>query len=302
VGSHTVAATVSGIASPAQFALENYVLIPTTLSINAGSPQAVPVDTAYPTSMKVLVKDQFANPMAGITVTFTAPSSGASGTFADTSTNITTANTNASGIASASIFTANSAMGSYTVEATVSGISSPIQFQLENYIPAATTITVSSGSPQSAPPNTAYGAPLKALVLDQGSTPLSGVTVTFTAPNSGASGVFTDTGTNETTGLTDGNGIATASSFTANGFPGSFSVSATAAGIGTPASFQMGISTGQYVSPAGVDGAACNNPVSPCLTISHAITKARAGQTIFVAQGSYTGSGSYVILLDKTNT
>ena len=63
--------------------------------------------------------------------------------------------------------------------------------------------------------NYTFTNPLKVLVVDQLGDPVEGVTVTFTAPASGASGVFTDSGTNVITAVTDVSGIATASSFTA---------------------------------------------------------------------------------------
>ena len=56
----------------------------------------------------VRAKDSHGNPVliAGTSVTFTAPASGASGTFAN-ATNITTTTTNSSGVATATVFTAN---------------------------------------------------------------------------------------------------------------------------------------------------------------------------------------------------
>ncbi len=67
----------------------------------------------------------------GETVTFTAPASGASGTFANGSTTETDA-TNNDGVAKSSTFTANSVAGAYTVTATVAGVSTPVTFNLTN--------------------------------------------------------------------------------------------------------------------------------------------------------------------------
>jgi hypothetical protein len=52
--------------------------------------------------------------------------------------------------------------------------------------PATIAITVKSGSPQNAAISTAFANPLVANVTSNG-TPASGVTVTFSAPGSGAS-------------------------------------------------------------------------------------------------------------------
>jgi hypothetical protein len=57
--------------------------------------------------------------VAGVTITFTAPSSGASGTFAG---GVNTAVTNAQGQATSPVFTANGTPGSYTVMASVDGL------------------------------------------------------------------------------------------------------------------------------------------------------------------------------------
>src|SRR2546430_17657173 len=55
-------------------------------------------------------------PVPGVVVTFAAPAAtGASGTFAG---NVNTATTNASGIATSAVFTANATAGSYNVTAT----------------------------------------------------------------------------------------------------------------------------------------------------------------------------------------
>jgi hypothetical protein len=69
--------------------------------------------------------------MSGEKVTFTAPASGASGTFVN-GTNTETDVTNELGVATSSAFTANAVAGSYTVTAAVSGAKSPVAFDLVN--------------------------------------------------------------------------------------------------------------------------------------------------------------------------
>ena len=54
-----------------------------------------------------------------------------------------------------------------------------------------------------------------------------------------------------------------------------------------------------YVTPGGDDGNDCLSPGAPCATINGAIGKASSGDTIYVATGTYTGSGDQVVLLDK---
>ena len=97
------------------------------------------------------------------------------------------------------------------------------------------SITATSGTPQSATVNTAFAAPLVADVT-QGGSPVSGVLVTFAAPSSGASGTF-EGGVN--TATTDDDGVATSAIFTANATAGSYTVTASAAGVSAKASFSL---------------------------------------------------------------
>jgi hypothetical protein len=69
--------------------------------------------------------------MSGEKVTFAAPASGASGTFAN-GANTETDITNELGVATTSTFTANAMAGSYTVAASVSGAKAPVTFALTN--------------------------------------------------------------------------------------------------------------------------------------------------------------------------
>ncbi len=113
----------------------------TTIVATAGTPQSAQVNTAFATNLQALVKDALNNPVANVTVTFTAPATGASGTFAG---GVNTAITNASGVATAAVFTANGTAGLYTVTATGAGITTPAQFALTN-TSGGTTLNVYSG-------------------------------------------------------------------------------------------------------------------------------------------------------------
>src|SRR5215469_3080629 len=81
---------------------------PASITATAGTPQSATVNTAFGTQLQATVKDSSNNPVSGVTVTFTVPGSGASGTFAG---GVTTASTNAQGIATAAVFTANTVAG-----------------------------------------------------------------------------------------------------------------------------------------------------------------------------------------------
>jgi hypothetical protein len=91
--------------------------------------------------LQALVKDSGGNVVANASVTFTAPSTGASGTFSNGTTSYTTT-TNSSGIATSPL-TANSTAGSYSVTAAVTGVPTPATFSLTNLKVSGLSITES---------------------------------------------------------------------------------------------------------------------------------------------------------------
>jgi Zn-dependent metalloprotease len=123
---------------------------PTSISITSGSPQSIQVSTQFQQPLKVKVQNVAGSPMPGVVVTFTAPSTAASGTFADTNSTVTTAVTDANGIVTSSMFTANNIAGTYTVKATVSNLAASADFQLTNL--AAVNCTIKTGTD----PNTLF--------------------------------------------------------------------------------------------------------------------------------------------------
>ncbi len=234
-GSYTVTATTSGVSTPASFSLTNTPDKPATITAIAGTPQSATVNTAFGTALEAKVTDQFGNAEPSVTVTFAAPSSGASGTFGGA----TSVTTDSNGDATAPTFTANTTAGSYTVTAHTAGVSPDAPFSLTNKPDKPAGFIVKDGSPQSATVNTGFGKPLEVEVVDQyGNAVGGGVTVTFTAPGSGPSGTFTSGGLSAQV-TTDSNGDATAPAFTANTVAGSYTVTASTSGVGTNASFNL---------------------------------------------------------------
>ena len=75
-------------------------------------------------------------------VTFTAPSTDASGTFAN-GTATTQATTNSSGVATATVFTANTMVGQYKVTATASALPT-VTFALGNILNVSSQVAVTS--------------------------------------------------------------------------------------------------------------------------------------------------------------
>jgi hypothetical protein len=123
-----------------------------SITTSAGSSQSAMIGAAFASTLKATVKDTSGNPLAGATITFTAPpQSGPSGTFAG---GVNTATTNASGVATSSVFTANNFPGPYEVTASVTGAAASATFSLTNVdftIDAAgpSVVQIIAGTPSS---------------------------------------------------------------------------------------------------------------------------------------------------------
>ncbi len=129
-GSYSVSASTAGATQNASFSLVNTAAAAGSITATAGTPQSANVGNAFSTALQATVKDTAGNPLSGVTVTFTAPASGASASFGGTAT--ATASTNASGVATSPALTANSQAGSYNVTASVAGVSASASFALTN--------------------------------------------------------------------------------------------------------------------------------------------------------------------------
>lgn len=102
----------------------------TDLLILSGDAQHSITTVPFSKPFQVGAVDGQGSPVEGVTIDFVAPDSGPSGTFADTGTNTTAVVTDASGVATTSVFTANDQAGSYTVSASTTGAAS-VNFNLE---------------------------------------------------------------------------------------------------------------------------------------------------------------------------
>lgn len=206
---------------------------PASIIAVSGTPQSSMVNTNFAAPFVAKVQDANGNPVSGTSVYFTPPQSGVSGTFGVQKAVI---QTDANGIAASGILTANGTVGSYTLTATVTGLTTAANFYLTNTVAPPGSITATNGSSQAALVNTAFPLLFSVKVIDIQGNPATGVTVTFSAPAAGASGTFlaeTDTAT------TDANGVATSARFTANENSGSYNVTANVPGVETGASFSL---------------------------------------------------------------
>jgi hypothetical protein len=211
----------------ATYTLTEVTGAPVVVTITGGSPQTTAIGTPFGTPLGVNVNNYQGHPISGVVVTYNPPASGAGATLS-----AGTVSTDEFGNASLTA-TANSTLGTYNVTAAVDGVT--VNFALTNGPPQGSgppaSIAATAGTPQSQSVNAAFATPLKALVKDAHGSPLSGASVTFTAPVAGASGTFA--GSASVTVISDGNGNATAPTFTANTTVGSYLVTATAGTVST---------------------------------------------------------------------
>jgi len=114
---------------PAIYTLTNLAgIVATKIVANTGvSGQVALVNTAFSKRLRVKVTDDCGNPLNNQNVTFTAPTAGASGTFA-TGTSISDSN----GFAAAPPFTANATDGTYNIVVSVVGSTASTTISMTN--------------------------------------------------------------------------------------------------------------------------------------------------------------------------
>jgi hypothetical protein len=222
LGSYSVTATVAGGTVAAKFTLTN------TADPVVNAPQSATVNTTYSRPLFALVTDGFGRPMSGVSVTFIAPASGASGTFAGKLT--ATAITNAAGLATAPAFTANTRAGSFVVTVHVPYTAAET-IQMTNLAGPPARLAVVTGNAQSTTINAAFAAPLEVLVTDAFGNAVYGTAVTYavqTNRTTGAAATFS--GAASTRATTNASGLAKAPVLKANNHKGAVLVIASVVG------------------------------------------------------------------------
>lgn len=129
LGARTVTLTATddaGNVGSADCAYTVVVGAPASVTVVSGSGQTAPVGTAFAQPVKVRVADAGDNPVANVPVTFTAPTTGASGSFMGGS-----AVTDDTGTAAVTV-TATGGTGTWTGSASVTGVSKAATFSLTN--------------------------------------------------------------------------------------------------------------------------------------------------------------------------
>jgi protocatechuate 3,4-dioxygenase beta subunit len=216
---------------------------PNMLAILSGSSQTAQLGKAFQQNLQVALANSNGCPLtgslAGISVDFVAPSSGASGTFASSASNVAVVGTDANGVAIAPPFTANSSAGAYSVHA--QSDYGTVKLYLTNTARGvAKTVTPTGQAEQSAAVLSRYAEPLRATVLDADGKPVQGTSVAFSLGTGifGAGANFAGGGA-QATAITDSAGQATSPPLIANGVAGLFAATASVEGLSEPVSYSL---------------------------------------------------------------
>ena len=148
-GIYALTATNGSLTTVTTTSVTIFAGVPAAVTVVLGSGQSGMVAQAFTSPLVARVTDANANPVPGVTVTFTAPDIGAgpSGTFVSSSA-ATAARTDPNGRATSSVVTAGIKAGTYSITATTGSVGAA--FTMTNSAAAATTFAITS-APVSAP-------------------------------------------------------------------------------------------------------------------------------------------------------
>ncbi|RLJ39771.1 putative repeat protein (TIGR01451 family) [Acidovorax sp. 106] len=234
-------------------------LTPAQITSVGGSGQTSIVGQVFGQVLAAQVLDGRGRPMAGVSVRFELPSTGASASFAGGNASAVGV-TDSQGVAHSPSLAANAVAGTFQALATVNGLNSSAMFSLQNnpLVASNLTIQVVDGQGQSATIGTLFGKSLSVRVVDAQNRPQAGVSVQFDAIASatGAGAAFEGAGQSAVTALvtTDASGIAVSPRVRANMSVGAYQVSAAAQGAASSVSFSLQNQLAQSLRLLAVDG------------------------------------------------
>ena len=302
-GSVTLRANGTINATPTNSNTQTFTVIAgaaTQIAIVSGSGQSASTGSAFTNPLVAVVEDAAGNPVSGVPVTFTGPSSGASGSFATCAGGNPTSyecvvTTNSSGDATASTFTANATAGSYNVTAGASGTTTA-NFALSN---VGNVLVITSAPVSGAASSKANLGPITVQQQTTGGTPVNagsgGLTVNLSGP-AGSSFAASQFGTSVTS-VTIPAGSSSATFWYANSSTGTPTITAAASGLVsgtqketiTTAPAGLGI---VVVGGTGTPVAACGTPSS---SYTCAVTGVGSGGNVTFYVTFVNSSGTQVV-------
>jgi adhesin/invasin len=284
-GTNTLTATsASGVAT---FTATGIAASPATISVYDGHAQIAVSGSPVVIPPSVVVRDQYGNPVSGVTVTFSVVAGGGSVTGSQ-------ATTNALGIATVGSWILGPGAGVHTLMASIGGLT--IAFSA-TATAAIGVMSINGGNNQTATVNTAVATPPSVIVRDLAGNPIGGASVTFAVVSGGGS-------VTGATATTNAGGIATVGAWTLGTTAGantlrasstSGSVTFSATGVAGPAT-QIAVSAGNNQS-AVVGG---SPPAEPRVIVRDAFNNPKSGVTVTWAVAS--GGGSITGATSITNT
>ncbi len=279
--------TLSGTGTPA----------PASIVATSGTPQSATIGSTFAKAFVATVTDAAGAPVSGITVFFETPDSGSgspNGTFPGGAVGFTTT-TNANGVATSAVFTANSVVGSYMVTAQVQATNLSANFSLTNNNPVPTlgSIAPTTGTLGQPVTLTLTGTNFLAGAIvnfgtnaDTGGTVSNGgttLTITIPATQLSAAGPVSVTVTNPAPTA----GPSAAQTFTVNSTTGNLviTISGTVNVPRSPAAFSFPVES--VGGLGGVLNSKCASPTISCL-ISPCPTTLLANSTVMMTVTLYT--------------
>ncbi len=270
--------TATSASGSATFTATGSAAAASTLAINAGNAQTSTSGSPVAIPPSAIVKDQFGNPVSGVSVTFAVVSGGGSVTGSP-------ATTSASGIATVGSWVLGPTAGANSLTAS-SGSLTPVTFSATGTAGTG-SVSVNGGNNQTATVNTSVAVPPTVIIKDVNGNPIAGASVTFAVTSGGGSVTGAATTTN-------GSGIATVGGWTLGTTAGTNTLTATssagsatftATGIAGPAS-QIAVNAGNNQTAA----AGTNLPVAPSVIVRDAFNNPTSGVAVTFAVASGAGS------------
>ena len=319
-GTFTATVALAGRTNPLAVTLANLAGKPPVITALGAAHAAATVDTRYrrPLAVKVVAADGL--PIEGMTVSFSLGTGGAGGSGAGGASGSAGASflggasqvsesTNAHGVAFSPVFTAGDTPGAFTATASISGVSNPVSFGLDNLAAKPPVVRAEGPLPRSATVGGRFPQPLRVRVVAADGKPVQGTSVTFTLGGSGAgaaasgssgsAGAFFVGGGGSASETTNAAGVAVSPAFTANTVAGAFTASASAPGTAAVANFPLrnlaGRATSLTVGAAGSEQTTVNTrfPILLAVTVKDADGNPVAGAVVTFTAPSRGASGRF---------
>ncbi len=292
LGARTLGFTASSLTGAVSNSISVSAGPPSAIGVSAGGNQSAPTGTATPVPPSVIVTDAFGNPVAGVSVTFTAAEGAVTGT--------NPAVTGSSGVAAIGSWTLGAQAGADTLRATAAGLSgSPVVFVAiaTASVSVSAALSTVAASPGTIVASTGGSASTITVTAKDGSgNPISGATVVLAA--TGAGNTLT-----QPTATTNASGVVTG--FLSSTGAGAKTVSATINGtaITQTASVTVTAAAASSMAPsAGTNQSATVGtavPVPPAVVLKDAFGNLVAGVSVTFAVGS--GGGTVTLTVVSTN-